>query len=201
MDYYKILGVSKDSSQDDIKKAYRKLAKQYHPDHGGDEVKFKEINESYETLKDPAKRQAYDTPGARTAFDQPGFEDIFSNFFGQNVQRRNRDLRIAIKINLEEVLEGKDIIASYTLATGQQTTANIRIHAGVEHGETIRYKGLGDNAARQLPRGDLLVQVQVLRHKIFERNNKHLYMEHGVSIFDLVLGLSRVSSYFTFTPI
>jgi molecular chaperone DnaJ len=89
---------------------------------------------------------------------------------------------------LEEVLKGKDIIASYSLLNGQQTTANIRVNQGVEHSETIRYKGLGDNAARQLPRGDLLVQILVLRHKIFERDNKHLYLDHGVTIFDLVLG-------------
>jgi DnaJ-class molecular chaperone len=188
MDYYNILGVSKTSTQEEIKKSYKKLAMQHHPDHGGDTTKFAEINEAYETLKDPTKRQAYDTPQARTNFDQSGFDDVFSNFFKQNVQRRNRDVRITISVTLEEVLSGKDIIASFILLTGQQTTANIRVQPGVEHGETIRYKGLGDNTVRQLPRGDLLVQVIVVRHKIFERNNKHLYMDHGVTIFDLVLG-------------
>ena len=188
MDYYKILGVSKTATQNEIKKAYRSLAKQHHPDAGGDHVKFAEINEAYETLKDPAKRQAYDIPGPRTAFDQAGFEDIFSTFFKQNLRQRNRDVKVTIKLSLEEVAEGKDLIANYRLSTGQETTANIRIHPGVEHGEQIRYKGLGDNSIRQIPRGDLVVQVLVSRHKRFNRDGHHLYLDQTVNIFDLMLG-------------
>ena len=63
-DYYKTLGVSKDASADDIKKAFRKLARTHHPDAGGDEAKFKEINEAYEVLSDPQKRKMYDQYGA-----------------------------------------------------------------------------------------------------------------------------------------
>ena len=63
-DYYKILGVSKDASEEEVKKAYRKMAHQHHPDKKtGDEAKFKEINEAYEVLSDPKKRQAYDQFG------------------------------------------------------------------------------------------------------------------------------------------
>ncbi|HXF28720.1 MAG TPA: DnaJ domain-containing protein, partial [Chlamydiales bacterium] len=70
MDYYEILGVTKQASQDEIKKAFHKLAHKYHPDKGGDEKKFKEINEAYQVLSNAEKRQQYDQFG-RT-FDQNG---------------------------------------------------------------------------------------------------------------------------------
>jgi len=88
-DYYKTLGVAKKASQDEIQKAYRKLARKFHPDINKDpdtEIRFKEINEAYEVLKDPAKREKYDRFGSawkqaqRTGAPPPGFEDIFSQF-------------------------------------------------------------------------------------------------------------------------
>lgn len=93
-DYYEILGVSKTASQDEIKRAYRKLAHEFHPDKGGDASKFKEVNEAYQVLSDPQKRAQYDRFGAtfeqsRTAGGFSGFEGFrdFSTFaeaFGQN---------------------------------------------------------------------------------------------------------------------
>ena len=85
-DYYNILGVSKNAPKDEIKRAYRKLAHQHHPDkNGGDDTKFKEINEAYQILSNDQKRQQYDQFGS--AFDQAGFggqnanwEDIFSGW-------------------------------------------------------------------------------------------------------------------------
>lgn len=78
-DYYKILGVDKNASKDEIKQAFRKLAQQHHPDKkGGDEKKFKEINEAYQILSDDNKRQQYDQFG--TAFEQGGFSDFYSSF-------------------------------------------------------------------------------------------------------------------------
>lgn len=106
-DYYEILGIKKDASADEIKKAFRRAAVEHHPDRGGDETKFKELNEAYEVLKDPSKRQRYDQfghagvggngggagyggfggfggQGQETHFDfgDMGFGDIFSSFFG-----------------------------------------------------------------------------------------------------------------------
>ncbi len=132
--YYDILGVDKNASPKEIKKAYRKLAHKHHPDKGGDEEKFKEINEAYQILSDKEKRSQYDQFG-RT-FDQSGngpygfnfqqggqnfnqgdFEDLFSNlgdifnfgFSGRRKQKSRRqrgaDIKIKIKIPLQEVLE------------------------------------------------------------------------------------------------
>jgi len=136
-DYYKTLGVDKNSSIDDIKKAYRKLALKYHPDKNGGEdsaEKFKEINEAYQILSDPAKRKQYDSFGAAGVgqgagfggqgfgFDgvnvdfsafEGGFEDIFEMFFGGGRSRRpsakdNRgeDLGVSVKMTLEEAFSG-----------------------------------------------------------------------------------------------
>lgn len=97
-DYYETLGVPRDASQDDVQKAYRKLARKYHPDVNkaeGAETRFKEINEAYEVLKDPAKRAKYDQFGSAWKQAQasgsppPGFEDVFSAFgFGGGGPRR-----------------------------------------------------------------------------------------------------------------
>ena len=136
-DYYDILGVSKDASADDLKKAYRKLAMQYHPDRNPDdkeaEHKFKEVNEAYDVLKDQQKRAAYDrfghaafenggmgnAGGGGQGFGGGGFADIFDEMFGDfmggggrragggNGATRGSDLRLNLEITLEEAFEGK----------------------------------------------------------------------------------------------
>ncbi|MCF7499577.1 molecular chaperone DnaJ [Pseudoalteromonas sp. L1] len=133
-DYYEVLGVSKDASERDIKKAYKRLAMKYHPDRtAGDkelESKFKEVKEAYEVLTDPQKRQMYDQYG-HAAFDQNGggghggfggghgdfgdiFGDVFGDIFGgggrrQSRQQRGADLRYNMDLTLEEAVRGKDV--------------------------------------------------------------------------------------------
>jgi len=122
-DYYKILGVSKKASSDDIKKAYRGLAKKYHPDKnptGTDEEKFKEISEAYGVLADPLQRQKYDQFGTAKVPPQPrhsnvndifesfGFDGMFNSFFGGGHQRapRGRDFLVDLSISFEEAVHG-----------------------------------------------------------------------------------------------
>lgn len=134
-DYYEILGVGKDASADEIKKAFRRLAVQYHPDkEGGDEAKFKEINEAYEVLKDQSKRQRYDQfghagvggaaggaggpfgggfNGQNVNFDFGDLGDIFGSFFGGGPQRsrqpnRGRDVEIQIELSFEDAVFGAE---------------------------------------------------------------------------------------------
>jgi curved DNA-binding protein len=194
MDYYSILGVSKSASQEEIKKAYRNLVMEHHPDKGGDHAKFSAINEAYETLKDPAKRAEYDSPTpqgfAYQNFNGPRFEDLFSDLFGQfrQQQAKNRDIKLSITLSLEDVLTEKDLIVNYSLLNGKNTHANIKIHAGVESGESIRFRGLGDNTISHYPRGDLIVFIKIKNHNTFLRDGKHLKITHSVNIFDLILG-------------
>jgi molecular chaperone DnaJ len=133
-DFYEVLGVSKDASDDEIKKAYRKLAHKYHPDkQDGDEEKFKEINEAYQVLSDKAKRQQYDQfgqtfdgaggPGGagqgfegfdfggfQGGFSAGGFEDIFSDIFGGGAakggKQAGRDIQVDTEISFEEMITG-----------------------------------------------------------------------------------------------
>jgi molecular chaperone DnaJ len=115
--YYTILGVNKNSTPDEIKKAYRNAVKEHHPDKGGDEEKFKEVSEAYEVLSDPSKKQQFDTYGSTSKRQQShGFDmnDIFSQFgdiFGnggrqQQRVRKGSDLRMKVPLTLEEVITG-----------------------------------------------------------------------------------------------
>ena len=137
-DYYEVLGVAKGAGEDEIKKAYRRLAKQYHPDlHPGDaeaEKKFKEVNEAYSVLSDADKRQKYDQfghaafdpsqggygGGGFEGFDMGGFGDIFGSFFGggfggssrRNGPERGDDLEVRVNLRFEEAAFGceKEIV-------------------------------------------------------------------------------------------
>ena len=131
-DYYDVLGVSKTATDDEIKKAYRQLAKTYHPDVNKDhdaEEKFKEVQEAYDVLKDPQKRATYDQFG-HAAFDAPGgqqsgfggfggfdFDDIFGSFFGGGARQqarpggpiRGQDSLTRIKINFMDAINGREV--------------------------------------------------------------------------------------------
>ncbi|HET6925202.1 MAG TPA: DnaJ domain-containing protein, partial [Candidatus Saccharimonadales bacterium] len=139
-DYYEVLGVGKNASADEIKKAFRRKAVELHPDkQGGDEAKFKEVNEAYEVLKDPSKKQRYDqfghagVGGNGGGFDFNGFGgfgqggqsfdfgdlglgDIFSSFFGggmggqqQRRQARGRDIEARVEISFEQAIFGTEV--------------------------------------------------------------------------------------------
>jgi len=134
-DYYEVLGVGKSASADEVKKAFRKKAIEHHPDRGGDENKFKEINEAYEVLKDDKKRQRYDQfghagvggngggdgnpfggfSGQNVNFDfgDLGFGDIFNSFFGGGQQRggrsrRGRDIETDMVVSFEDAIFGTE---------------------------------------------------------------------------------------------
>ena len=201
MDYYSILGVPKGASEQDIRKAYKKQSMLHHPDRpGGNEEQFKKVNEAYSTLSDPQKRAAYDNPQPQYRFDSQnmgGFEDIFANMFGRgfagqqqyarNHRPRNVDVNIKVALNFEEQLTGKSIIAQYRLRNGQTERVDLDIPPGVNHGDKIRYEGLGDSSLPG-PRGDLFVIVNIKNKPGWRRSNDDVITVKRVNCLDLIIG-------------
>ncbi|HDZ23958.1 MAG TPA: J domain-containing protein [Desulfobacteraceae bacterium] len=241
-DYYKILGVAKSASADEIKKAYRKLALKYHPDHNkGDkaaETKFKEISEAYAVLSDPEKRQQYDTFGAEgfqnrfsqedifrgfdfsNIFREFGFgggrsDNIFSQIFGagmgggqgrahfhtggspfqssfQGFQERPRgikgqDLVYELSLTLEDIASGTEKLIAYDLG-GAQEKVSVKIPAGIQSGKKLRLPGKGRPGIQGGPPGDLYIQVHVLDHPLFRREQDDLHIRQEIPFSSAVLG-------------
>jgi curved DNA-binding protein len=210
-DHYSTLGVDRNASQEDIKRAYRKMAAQHHPDRGGNTAKFQDVQAAYETLSDPGKKSQYDNPQPQ-GFGFPGggfhfhtgggfpqgFEDIFSHFgqgnpfgdmFGQrNQPQRNRTINIQTSITLEEAFHGKDMIANLQLPSGRNQTLEIKIPAGINDGMTIRLNQMGDDSISNAPKGDIHLTVQVQPHPVFQRQGDDLVKSVDVNCVDAMLG-------------
>lgn len=282
-DYYEVLGVEKNADEATIKKAYRSLAKKYHPDmNPGDkeaEMKFKEVNEAYDVLSDSDKRAKYDQYG-HAAFDPAAgggaggagfggfgdFGDIFSSFFGggfggsssarRNGPMRGDDIGARVSITFEEAAFGVKKEISYNrvgrcldcggsgAAKGstaetcpkchgsgqmrvvqrlggmqfQSTTTcdncrgkgkiirnpcpncrgtgfirvtkklEVSIPAGIDDGERIALRGQGNDGQNGGPAGDLILQVSVKPHAIFERDGYNIFCEVPLPVTDAILG-------------
>lgn len=282
-DYYEVLGVSKGASDDELKKAYRQVAKKYHPDmNPGDkeaEAKFKEASEAYTILSDPDKRRQYDQFG-HAAFEQGGpgaggfdfsgdmsdlfgsFGDIFGDLFGGGRRRSNdgpvkgANVRAGIRITFDEAVFGTDKELDLNLkeecstchGTGakagtmpetcskcggrgqvvyrQQTLFGmsqsvqacpdcrgtgkiikekcsdcrgagfvsvrkkiaVSVPAGIDNGQSIRIRGKGEPGERGGERGDLLVEVMVSRHPIFQRQDMDIYSNVPLPFVTAALG-------------
>jgi len=197
MDYYSTLGVARNASPEDLKKAYKKASMQHHPDRGGNEETFKQINEAYSTLKDPAKRQQYDNPQPRMNTQgyqnyQGDVNDIFNNMFGhgfrqQTQQRKNSDIRIKVSLTLQEIFTGKKIIASYRLRSGREENVDLDIPKGAGDNDTIRFTGLGDDSF-PVTRGDLYVIIHIEDQAGWIRNQDDVTTTKNVNCLALILG-------------
>lgn len=216
MDHYQTLTVDKTASQDDIKKAYRKLAAKHHPDRGGDTATFQSIAQAYDTLSDPAKRAQYDAP--QHNFDPfaqgagPGWHDVssmfggnpFEQFFRQAQQpgrRKNRDLNIRVTVSFKQSYLGADLEANYQLPNGKKQTVIINVPAGVESGQVIRYQGMGDDSVLSLPKGDLNVTVMVERSQAFERRGNDLVAYCVINPIEAMCGCVKIVDHLNGTGI
>jgi curved DNA-binding protein len=203
MDYYNTLGISKSASEADIKAAYRKMAMKHHPDRGGDEKKFKEVTEAYETLSDPQKKQKFDMgvdPNAQHTsyrqgspfefhFNTGNFEDVFSNFgFGGRPVRKNKTLNVNIEVTLEDILKGRVIDAEIGIPNGNKRLVNIEVPPGIENGQQIRYRGMGEHTLKDVPPGDLIVNILIKPHSVFQRQGDMLMIKKFISPWDAILG-------------
>ena len=209
MTHYETLGVAREATADEIKRAYRKLASQHHPDKGGDKVKFQEIQVAYDTLSDTNKRQQYDMQlngfgGANSHrefnFHAGNIDDIFRQFgfgfggqdpfspFRQQQPRRNKDLRVELPIPLVTTLEEQTKTISVQTTGGQRETVEVRIPRGITSGTQIKYAGLGDNLFTSLQRGDLYVFVNVHNAEGFRVNGIDLYTKTSVNCLQAISG-------------
>lgn len=237
-DYYKILGVDKTATQDEIKKAYRKLAMKYHPDRNpGDksaEEKFKEITEANEVLSDPEKRKKYDMLGANwknyqhtgrgfddffsqfggqrrnndgSAFEFAsdfsdlfgnlgGFSDFFESFFGGRSRSRESnfnfgnkskssaiDVEADLNITLEDAINGTERQINV-----EGKKLKVKINPGIKDGQKLRLKNLGRSRVSGGPKGDLYLNIHILKHPFYEIKDNDLYFNLDIDLYTAILG-------------
>ena len=212
-DYYEILGVSKNASDDEIKKAYRKLAVKYHPDKNpGDkaaEEKFKEISEAHEVLSDKQKRARYDQFGHAGVggasgsnpfqngsfngqnfnfdFGGGGLDDILGSIFGfgggQRRPSRGADYRTTVTLDFEEAVFG-----TTKTVTADGKELKVKIPAGIDDGMSIRLSGKGGAAPKGGTKGDLYVFIRVKPHKHLTREGSIILSEKRISMVEAALG-------------
>ena len=213
MDYYSILGVGRSASPEEIKAAYRKLAMQYHPDRGGDEKKFKEINEAYDVLSDPEKKISYDMTGGQAhyrvhtgnpfegfdPFSMGGrnpidemFQQFGFQFRSSNTRTKNKDLHIKCKISLKDSYMGKTINISYPLPSGNNETLEFVIPPGIDSGQSLRISGYGDDSITGIPRGDLNVTIEIEKDRHYWREDLNICTNLEINIFEAMVGCTKI---------
>jgi DnaJ-class molecular chaperone len=213
---YETLGVPKGASDEEIKRAYRKLATQHHPDkQGGNTAKFQEIQSAYETLSDPVKRQQHDNPnpfqhfggggphGSHFEFHFGGGpEDLFQQFFSQGFPgghpfqqrqpRRNKDLRVQLQVTLASTLETQRKTISVQTTKGDRYNVDVDIPRGVSDGTTIKYSQMGDNMFDTLTRGDLYVIITIQPDNRFELHGINVVTTIEIDSIDAMLGCDKI---------
>lgn len=200
MDHYQTLGVAKNATPDEIKKAYRKLASKHHPDKGGDTATFQKLEEAYRILSDPQKRQEYDNPAPQFqnfgqgvppgfGFNVNGFDmhDLFGSMFGQRPHPhasnpRQQVYRTSIVISLDQAYFGGEHHMQLQTPTGNKMI-KIDIPRGAEDGSQVRINNVIDNAS-------LMVEFRIQKHLRFDRIGKDLISNHSISVLDLIVGTS-----------
>ena len=218
IDYYKILGVAKNATESEIKKAYRKLARKYHPDLNPNdavaEKKFKEINEANEVLSNPENRKKYDEYGkdwqhaeefekakqqqyyqqnrqhhTTGGFSDSDYSDFFESIFGS---QRSQGSRIRYKgqdFNAELHLTLNDVYSTHKRTlTIDGKKIGLTIPAGVKNNQVIKIAGKGGKGINGGPNGDLYIRFIIADHPNFKRDRNDLYTTANISLYRAMLG-------------
>ena len=192
MDYYKTLGIERGASEDDIKRAYRKLASIHHPDKGGDTAKFQEIQAAYEAI----------TSGKA---DQPqggGFNDLHEMFnmgrragarswtfnTGWDDNVKNPDVNISIPCSLKEAHTGFTKTIEFTLPDKTSKRLSVTFPPGCNRDVKIRYSGEGGQLVQNLPASDLYVKLDISNDSTWILNGKDLYIDIVISVWQAMCG-------------
>jgi curved DNA-binding protein len=186
--HYQTLGVDRNATPDEIKRAYRKLASQHHPDKGGDKHRFQEIEQAYRTLSDPQQRAQHDTPNSFGNMGGQGFNfesifDIFGTRFQHPHQRQNQHQRamMTLWITLPDVARGGP--KTISVGTHQGTmTVEIEIPPGIDDGASVQYPGIGPSGM------DLVITFRIHPSPRWERQGPNLITDHPVDVWDLITG-------------
>ncbi len=217
IDYYKVLGVDKTATEEDIKKAFRKLARKYHPDLNPNdkvsEAKFKEINEANEVLSNPESRKKYDKYGkdwehaeafeqaqrqnrsARQESSHSSFEgdysDFFESMFGAG-SGRGGGQRIKFRgqdYHAELQLDLKEVYTTHKRTlTVNGKEIRLTIPAGVKNGQVIKIKGHGGEGVNGGPNGDLHIRFNIDNNTKFKLDNDNLYATVDLDLYTAILG-------------
>lgn len=220
MDYYKILNIDKNATPEEIKKQFRSLSYKYHPDRNKDEGainKMKEINEAYETLKDPQKKKIYDL-GSNNPLEEL-FGNLFNNntnvrfrrtnvnpieeLFNENVMFSNfmdndinsnieKKIEISFKdsytgVNVPLVIKRKIVMGNNT--NYEQEKIYIKINSGTDDGEILNIQDKGNFFNGQI--SDLRIHIKVLPHHNFERNGLNLIYYNSISFKESLCGFQK----------
>lgn len=214
IDYYKILEIPNTASESDIKKAYRKLARKYHPDLNPNDAtankKFQQINEANEVLSDPEKRKKYDKYGKdwkhaeemERAGKQQGqqrqwsggqseddFSDFFESMFGQQGRRSSQTKFRGQDLNTELHLQLADIYKTEKQVINVNgKSVRITIPAGVENGQVIKLSGYGAPGINGGPAGDLYITFMIENNPKFKREGNNLHANADLDLYTALLG-------------
>jgi DnaJ-class molecular chaperone len=213
-DPYSTLGISRNASADDIRSAYRKLAKKYHPDlNPGDkaaEARFKTISSANDLLSDPEKRARFDRgeidgagdpvhaqpppyrsyAGRGSAGGAPDMSEMFADLFARqsreqaNRPARGRDIAYGLTVGLVDTITGSP--QRLTLPDGR--SLDVRVPIGFEDGQTLRLRGQGGEGHNGGPAGDALIEIRVRPHKLFRREGDDILLDLPITLKEAVLG-------------